>query len=299
MTPTLHPGGRKEGAGLNATRLHDALMQESIYLPIEASIAGVQPIAKLEKLFKIELPNGLSIQHEPGQFVGVSVLGVGEAPISISSSPSRSNGSFELCVRKVGSVTAALHNLKPGQTIGIRGPFGHGFPVADFRGKDILFAPGGLGLAPLRSLIQQVLDERHHFGRVILLYGAKNPSELLFTDEIETWRKRGDMEIHLTVDRGDEAWKGNVGVITTLFPKIQVHPRNTIAVTVGPPVMYRFVLMELLGKGIPEGNIWLSLERRMKCGVGKCGHCQMNHVFTCQDGPAFSYAQIKPLEEAL
>ena len=132
---------------MNATRLHDALMQESIYLPIEASIAGIQQIAKLEKLFKIELSNGLSIQHDPGQFVGVSVLGVGEAPISISSSPSRSNGSFELCVRKVGSVTAALHNLKPGQTIGIRGPFGHGFPVADFRGKDILFAPGGLGSA--------------------------------------------------------------------------------------------------------------------------------------------------------
>jgi NAD(P)H-flavin reductase len=133
----------------------------------------------------------------------------------------------------------------------------------------------------------------------MLLYGAKHPSELLFMDEVEAWRQRGDLEVHVTVDRPDEDWTGNVGVITTLFPKVQVHPRNTVAVSVGPPVMYRFVLIELLAKGIPEGNIWLSLERRMKCGVGKCGHCQMNHVFTCQEGPAFSYDRIKPLEEAL
>jgi len=279
--------------------LREALLDESIYLPAESRILTARPMTKLETLFRIELPEGLSLQHEPGQFVGVSVLGVGEAPISISSSPSRSNGSFELCVRKAGSVTSALHALGPGDSIGVRGPFGHGFPVHQFRGKDILFAPGGLGLAPLRSLIQEVLDQRHLFGRVVLLHGARQPSELLFMDEIEAWRQTGDIEIHLTVDRGDETWTGNVGVITTLFPKVQVHPRNTIAVTVGPPVMYRFVLMELLGKGIPEGNIWLSLERRMKCGVGKCGHCQMNHVFTCQDGPAFSYDQIKHLEEAL
>ena len=279
--------------------LREALLDESIYLPVEARILDVRALTKLEKLFRIALPEGMSLQHEPGQFVGVSVLGVGEAPISISSSPSRSNGSFELCVRKAGSVTQALHGLNEGDRLGVRGPFGHGFPVHEFRGKDLLFAPGGLGLAPLRSLIQEVLDQRHLFGRILLLYGARQPSELLFLDEIEAWKQRGDIDIHLTVDRGDESWTGNVGVITTLFPKVQVHPGNTIAVTVGPPVMYRFVLMELLGKGIPEGNIWLSLERRMKCGVGKCGHCQMNHVFTCQDGPAFSYAQIKPLEEAL
>ena len=279
--------------------LREVLLDESIYLPVEARILDVRPLTKLEKLFRLELPEGMSLQHEPGQFVGVSVLGVGEAPISISSSPSRSNGSFELCVRKAGSVTQALHGLKEGDRLGVRGPFGHGFPVHEFRGKDLLFAPGGLGLAPLRSLIQEVLDQRHLFGRILLLYGARQPAELLFLDEIEAWKQSGDIEIHLTVDRGDEGWTGNVGVITTLFPRIQVHPRNTIAVTVGPPVMYRFVLMELLGKGIPEGNIWLSLERRMKCGVGKCGHCQMNHVFTCQEGPAFSYAQIKPLEEAL
>ncbi len=271
----------------------------SIYTPSPARIAKVEPMTALEKLFTVELPWGQSLGHEPGQFVEVSVFGVGEAPISISSSPSRSNGTFELCVRKAGDVTGALHNASTGATIGVRGPFGHGFPVDKMRGKDILFAPGGLGLAPARSLINQVLDERGSFGRVMILYGAKNPKELLFKNELEAWGKRSDVELHVTVDRGDETWTGNTGVITTLFKHVTVDPRNTVAVTVGPPVMYRFVLMELLGKGIPEGQIWMSLERRMKCGVGKCGHCQINNYYCCQQGPAFTYAQLKGVEEAL
>jgi NAD(P)H-flavin reductase len=279
--------------------LRETLRQPSIYLPAMATIADVRSTGKREKVFTIELPDGLSLAHQPGQFVEVSILGVGEAPISISSSPSRSNGSFELCVRKAGDLTGLLHAMKAGDTLGIRGPFGRGFPIERFRGKDMLFAPGGLGLAPLRSLINQVLDERGNFGRVIIAYGARDPGELLFKDELERWSQRSDVELYLTVDRGDETWSGPVGVITTLFPKIEVHARNTVAVTVGPSVMYRFVLMELLGKGIPEGNIWLSLERRMKCGVGKCGHCQINHLYTCQAGPSFSYAEIKHLAEAL
>ncbi len=271
----------------------------SIYIPSPARVAKVEPLTALEKLFTIELPWGQSLGHEPGQFVEVSLLGIGEAPISISSSPSRSNGAFELCVRKVGDVTAAMHKLEAGATIGVRGPFGHGFQIDKMRGKDILFAPGGLGLAPARSLINQVLDERGSFGRVIILYGARNPSELLFKDELEVWSARSDIEFHVTVDRPDPTWTGNVGVITTLFKKVHVNPRNTVAVTVGPPIMYRFVLMELLGKGIPETQIWMSLERRMKCGVGKCGHCQINNLYCCQQGPAFTYAQIKGIEEAI
>lgn len=270
-----------------------------IFLPEMAHILQIEQLTALEKLFTIELPAGRSLDHRPGQFVEVSFLGVGEAPISISSSPSRSNGIFELCVRKAGDVTGALHRLSPGDKIGIRGPYGHGFPIERFRGKDMLFAPGGLGLAPARSLINQVLDERAQFGRVVILYGARTPSELLFKNELKHWAERDDVELYLTVDRGDETWEGHIGVITTLFKDISINPRNTVAVTVGPPVMYRFVLMELLGKGIPEGNIWLSLERRMKCGVGKCGHCQINHIYTCQSGPVFSYRDIKGLEEAL
>jgi sulfite reductase subunit B len=274
-------------------------LSPSLYLPQPARILSVRPMAALETLFTLELPGGLSLGHRPGQFVELSVLGVGEAPISISSSPSRSNGTFELCVRRAGDVTGALHRMGAGQVVGVRGPFGHGFQVDRFYGKNLLFAPGGLGLAPVRSLINQVLDERHNFGKVTILYGAKNPGELLFTDELAQWQARGDVELHVTVDRPAEGWTGNVGVITKLFPKVQVYARNTVAIVCGPPVMYRFVLMELLGKGIPDGNIYLSLERRMKCGVGKCGHCQINHVYVCQSGPVFSYADIKGVPEAL
>ncbi len=274
-------------------------MSESIYTPTMARLAKVRPLTEQEKLFTIELPRGQSLNHDPGQFVMLSIPGVGEAPISITSSPSRSNGSFELCVRRVGDVTNALHRMEEGDWVGVRGPYGHGFPLEMMRGKDLLFAPGGLGLAPLRSLINQVLDERGAFGRVIILYGAKRPAELLFRDELEEWAAREDVEFHVTVDRGDESWNGHVGVITTLFPLVNIDPRNTVAVTCGPPIMYRFVLMEMLGKGIPETQIYLSLERRMKCGVGKCGHCQINDLYCCQDGPVFTYAQIKNIPEAL
>jgi len=270
-----------------------------VYAPEFARLAEIHPMTELEKLFVVELPHGRSLGHQPGQFVMLSIPGVGGAPISISSSPSRSNGRFELCVRRVGDVTKALHAMSPGGLVGIRGPFGNGFPIEQMRGKDVLFAPGGLGLAPLRSLINQVLDERKDFGRVIILYGARRPAELLFREELDQWAKRQDVEFHVTVDRGDETWKGNIGVITTLFPKVTVDPHNTIAVTCGPPIMYRFVLIEMLGKGIPESQIYLSLERRMKCGVGKCGHCQINALYCCKEGPVFSYAQIKNVPEAL
>ncbi len=273
--------------------------EESVYRPAMARLLKVEPMTELETLFTLELPGGRSLGNEPGQFVEVSLFGIGEAPISISSSPSRSNGTFELCVRNVGDVTRNMHGMEPGAVLGVRGPFGHGFPIEKMKGKDILFAAGGLGLAPLRSLINEVLDQRAFFERVIILYGTKQPSEILFKDELLQWAEREDVEFHMTVDRGDESWKGNVGVITTLFPKVTINPRNTVAATCGPPIMYRFVLMELLGKGIPETQIYLSLERRMKCGVGKCGHCQINELYCCQDGPVFRYADIKGLEEAL
>ena len=273
--------------------------REVVYMPTMARVLQMEQLTELETLFTLELPDGHSLGNEPGQFVEVSLFGIGEAPISISSSPSRSNGTFELCVRRVGDVTNAMHQLAPGTMIGIRGPFGHPFPIDKMKGKDILFAAGGLGLAPLRSLINEVLDRRGQFGRVIILYGAKQPGELLFKDELAEWAERDDVEFHLTVDRGDDDWEGHVGVITTLFPEITINSRATVAATCGPPIMYRFVLMELLGKGIPETQIYLSLERRMKCGVGKCGHCQINNIYVCQDGPVFKFSDINDTEEAL
>ncbi|MCE7945927.1 MAG: oxidoreductase [Chloroflexi bacterium CFX4] len=280
------------------TTLLNETLKESIYMPTPARITAVKTFTPTEKFFKIALPSGFSLAHRPGQFVEVSVFGVGEAPISICSAPSRSNGTFEMCVRAVGKLTDALHRLAAGSTIAIRGPFGRGFPIERFRGKDIIFVAGGLGLAPLRSLIDEVINDRGKFGRIHLLYGTRTPQDILFAEDLVAWANAPRTEVHITVDRPDEAWKGNVGVITKLFPKLRFHARNTVAIIVGPPVMYKFVLMELLGKGIADGNIWLSFERQMKCAVGKCGHCQLHHIYTCQDGPAFSYAQVKHLEEA-
>jgi NAD(P)H-flavin reductase len=259
----------------------------------------IQPETKLEKIFTLRLPGGQNLGNRPGQFVMVSLPGVGESAISIMSSPSRTGETFQLCIRNAGDVTSLIHALKPGDEVGIRGPFGRGFPVETFEGKDMLIAPGGLGLAPARSLIDQILDNRTKFGRMIILYGARNPSELLFASARDEWAKRDDVEYMVTVDRPDETWKGHVGVITTLFENLQINPYKTIAVTIGPPIMYRFVTVELLGKGLTPEQIWMSFERRMKCAVGKCGHCQVNHRYACQDGPSWTYAEALAFEEAL
>jgi sulfite reductase subunit B len=252
----------------------------------------------MEKLFEIRLKNGRDLGHQPGQFVEVSLFGIGEAPISISSSPTQ-KGSFELAVRAVGNVTKALHSLSSGASLGIRGPFGKGFPVEELKGKDILFVAGGIGLVPLRSLINYVLDNRPAYGRVLVLFGAKTPAEQLFLEELARWRASKEMEYLETVDRSDGQWQGNVGVITTLFRKMAIDPKKTVAVIVGPPIMYRFAILEAQAKGIPDDQLIVSLERRMKCGVGKCGHCQINNLYVCQEGPVFNYAKIKDVKEAI
>jgi sulfhydrogenase subunit gamma (sulfur reductase) len=270
----------------------------SIYLPELCEIADARMESATERWLKLRFLNGRSLGHKPGQFVEVSVFGIGEAPISVSSAPT-ANGTFELCLRKLGNVTGALHRLDVGAKVGIRGPFGNGFPIDAMKGRNILFVGGGLGIIPLRSAINDVLNHRSDYGKVTILYGAKTPAELLFAEERQGWESRDDVDYHITVDRGDESWKGHVGVITTLFPEVDIDPRNTVACVVGPPVMYRFVILECLNAGIAEHDIILSLERRMKCGVGKCGHCQINHKYVCQDGPVFTYRELKWLEEAL
>ncbi len=270
----------------------------SIYLPTPAEIVRTEQLTKMEKLFEIRLKNGRDLGHQPGQFVEVSLFGIGEAPISISSSPTQ-KGSFELAVRAVGNVTKALHSLNSGASLGIRGPFGKGFPVEELKGKDILFVAGGIGLVPLRSLINYVLDNRPAYGRVLVLFGAKTPAEQLFLEELSRWRVSKEMEYLETVDRSDGQWQGNVGVITTLFRKIAIDPKKTVAVVVGPPLMYRFAILEAQAKGIPDDRIIVSLERRMKCGVGKCGHCQINNLYVCQEGPVFNYAKIKDVKDAI
>jgi len=270
----------------------------SLHLPRLAELVRVESLAQREKVFELKLKDGEELGHKPGQFVEVSLFGIGEAPISISSSPTK-KGSFELAIRATGNVTNALHRLDKGATVGIRGPFGNGFPLDEFRGKDVLVVAGGLGLFPLRSLINYIRDNRADFGRLTVLFGCRAPAERLFNDELCKWQDCKDTEFLETVDVGDDSWTGSVGVITTLFPKIDIEPSNTYAVAVGPPIMYRFVIAECVKKGIPEDQIILSLERRMKCGVGKCGHCQINNVYVCQEGPVFTYAELKQLKEAV
>ncbi len=281
-----------------ARMLREVPVKAELYTPRPAELVRVDSLTPRERVFEFRLKDGKKLGHRPGQFVSVSVLGIGESPFGISSSPTR-DGTFQVAVRKVGDVTSALHNLKQGAMVGVRGPFGNGFPLEALQGKDILVIAGGIGLFPLRSLIQYMLDRRKDFGKVIVLFGARSPAERLFLDELDAWSKNPIIEFLETVDRGDASWKGNVGVITTLIPKVQFDPRKTMAVVVGPPVMFRFVIGELKKRDLADENILMSLERRMKCGVGKCGHCQINGVYVCQEGPVFTLAQLRTLREAV
>ncbi len=276
-----------------------AIHRPSLYEPTPAEIVSIRKLTELENLYAFRLADDRPLGHDPGQFVQVAILGVGECPISICSSPTRPN-TFELCVRRVGEVTEHIHDLEVGDVVGIRGPLGRGFDVEEMHGKDMLIIAGGLGLAPVRSLIQHILDERARFGTFHLFYGARAPTELLFRDDLITWRHHPDVEFEATVDRPDEQWRGRSGVVTTLFPLLpKLDPARTKVVIVGPPVMFKFVVLEVLARRIPQSHIYCSLERRMKCGVGKCGHCQVNNVYVCREGPVFRYGQLKALREAI
>jgi NAD(P)H-flavin reductase len=271
----------------------------SLYLPKVATIVKTSSMTARDRFFEFKL-DGHDLGHLPGQFAELSIPGVGEAPISVSSSPTK-KGSFEMVIRNVGRITAELHKLGPGQAIGVRGPYGTHFAMDDYKGKDLLFVAGGIGLVPLRSAINYALDNRADYGKIIILFGCVDPSQRLFTQEIEQWKKDPSIVFHESVDRPDAGWKGNCGVITTLFPRVKdlIDPSRAKALVVGPPVMYKFVLLELKNLAFQPRDIVVSLERHMKCGVGKCGHCQINGVYVCQEGPVFTYDSITGLMEAL
>lgn len=225
----------------------------------------------------------------------VSVLGFGEAPLSISSEAWRKD-SFDHTVRAVGNVTRAMTRLQEGDILHIRGPYGRGWPMERIEGRELLIVAGGIGLAPLRPVIAQLTEARQRFGRVEILYGARTPADLLFTDELQGWQEYG-LRLLLSVDQvpGEETWSHNVGVVTTLFPRITVDPREAIALVCGPEIMMKFVVLDLLKRGYAPERIYLSLERRMECGVAMCGHCQMGPKYVCKHGPVFSYVEVKNL----
>ena len=270
---------------------------DNIFLPREAQIVRkVQPTPS-ETHFTLRMVDGSPMLFQPGQMLEVSLFGYGEIPIGFASSPTREH-TFDLVVRAVGRVSTAVGGLSRGQSLYVRGPLGHGFDLEQLRGHDILIIAGGIGLCPTRSLIQYILDRRREFKRFILFYGARDPKQMLFLEDLASWRNSKDVEYHETVDRATSAWKGHVGVITTLFKHTTI-TADTRAVICGPPVMFRFVIQELDKLGIPRSHVFVDLERRMKCGVGKCGHCQINDRYVCVDGPVFSYAEIQNLEEAI
>jgi NAD(P)H-flavin reductase len=278
--------------------VHTIEPHTDLYVPQPAKVLRIEEQTATEKLFEVELVSGEPLGHQPGQFVQVFVPGIGEAPISLASAP---NGrtSFDICVRRIGTVTSALHSLSAGAVIGVRGPLGRGFPMEELKGRDVMVVGGGIGLVPLRGVVQELLAEREQYNRVMILAGFKSPSEILFRDELAEWERREDVEFHITIDRPHPEWDGHVGVITTLFPEISVDPPKTKAVIVGPPIMYRFVITECRLKGIADEDMILSLERRMRCGVGKCGHCQINNKYCCVDGPVFKYSELKFMWEAI
>jgi NAD(P)H-flavin reductase len=278
------------------------VLSDNPYQPHMARIVRIYRMVKDNYLFTLRfLDDRLAhnFGHRPGQFVMLSVPGTGEAPISISSSPTRPEV-LEVCVRRVGRLTDALYRLKTNDLVGLRGPYGNGFPVKEIQGKDLLLVAGGLGMAPLRSLLWYALDNRDRFSAITLMYGARTPADMLFREELVSLVDRADMNCLLTVDADPTGtWENYVGLLPTMFDHARIDPARTYAAVCGPPVVYRFVLKRLLELGFAKDRILMSLERRMKCGVGKCGHCSVGYKYTCVHGPIFTYWDAINLPEMI
>ncbi|MCL0053242.1 FAD/NAD(P)-binding protein [Dehalococcoidales bacterium] len=270
----------------------------NVYLPhiavikkIIDEVPGVRPIKTFHFNFKEEKV-GKVFTFNPGQFAEYSVFGIGEATFCISSSPSRTDH-LEFTVMRVGKVTNALHRLAVGAEIGFRGPYGNGFPLDFLTGKNLVFVGGGIGLAPLRSLIWNVIDNRDRYEKIDIIYGARSPADLCFKYDLEAWDKDKTVNMVTTVDKGDESWQGRVGFVPAVLEQVAPSASNAVAIVCGPPIMIRLTFPVLEKLGFTPEQMLTTLEKRMKCGIGKCGRCNIGNLYVCRDGPVFSYAQIK------
>jgi sulfhydrogenase subunit gamma (sulfur reductase) len=276
-------------------------MPQVSMIPEPCRIVEAAPQNGRDVRFVIEVPTR-PFAPEPGQFVMVSVPGIGEAPFCVSALPGEgtAEGTFELLIRRVGRLTNLLTRLGPGDVVYVRGPYGRRVEWESFEGSSVIFMAGGLGLAPLRSFVRRALLRRDALRRIDVLVGARSPEELLFRDELATWKaRRDDVHVRLTVDAAREDWGGRIGVITTLLEGFNADVEDSYVFLCGPPVMYRHCLRRLLAMGLYESHLWLMLERRMRCGIGLCGNCQMSGHYVCQEGPLFSYREVRHLREAV
>lgn len=267
------------------------------YIPIPAIIEKIREETSNTKTFCLKFKdkkNAETFQYKPGQFVEVSIFGAGEIPISIASSPSKKNA-LELTIRATGMVTNKIHNLKKGNILYLRGPYGRHFPLKTLERKNIYFIAGGIGLAPLRGLIKLVFENRKNFKEIKILYGAKTVEELCYKNELKTWKTISNTQVFLTVDNQSKGWNYNLGPVTELWKDANPTPANAIAIVCGPPIMMKFVSLKLIQSGFKENQIIMTLERHMKCGIGKCGHCNIGEKFVCVDGPVFTYQEVKQM----
>lgn len=272
-----------------------ALVERPVMQPVPSRVLSVAKETHDTFTLKIEPPEADPVAFfQPGQFSMLYVPGVGELPISISGDPERRE-TLTYTIRSVGQVTYQLVTRSPGDSIGIRGPFGTSWPLKEARGKSVLLVAGGIGLAPLRPAIYHVLRHRGDYNRLVILYGGRSPRDLLYKKEFAAWGMLPDTQALATVDYGGVSWRGYVGVVTTLFRHVRMQPDETVAMLCGPEIMMRYASRELESRGVPTSQIWLSMERNMKCAVGFCGHCQLGPYFVCKDGPVFSLPTLKPL----
>jgi NAD(P)H-flavin reductase len=271
----------------------DVGRQDPWSVPAAWRVVASQPETRDVVTLELEPPEGAPFAFGPGQFNMLCAFGIGEVPISICGDPTAS-GPIVHTVRDVGAVTHALCASRPGDEVGVRGPYGTSWPVERAEGGDVVVIAGGIGLPPLRPAILSLLAERERYGRVVLLYGARTPDDLLFPTQLAAWRSRFDLDVEVTVDAAGGQWKGNVGVVPDLISRAPFDPASTVAFVVGPEIMMRFTIQALLAAGVTEERVFLSMERNMQCAVGMCGHCQLGPFFVCRDGAVFPYRSVAP-----
>ncbi|MCM8786576.1 MAG: FAD/NAD(P)-binding protein [Candidatus Omnitrophica bacterium] len=266
----------------------------SIYLPQKVKIEKIIQETPTIKTFTFKSDGSFSFKT--GQFVELTYPGIGEAPFTPSSNPFNKEY-FEVTIMKVGRVTELFHNAKEGDTLGLRGPYGNGYPLEEFEGKDILIVGGGVGLAPLRSLIFALLEEIDKYNKILIRYGARTPKDIVYKDYLKEWAKIKKVDLVVTVDVPQPDWDGNVGVVTTILKDLSFELKNAVSVVCGPPIMMKFVTLKLLEIGFSPSKIYLSMEKNMSCGLGKCGHCRLGKYYICKDGPVFRFEDIKDYED--